>query len=150
RIPRQKAAHAELIIDLVPNLLSAEIAEPGRQFARIHPERNAGDEVQPLALVLPVIGRRVTHFGIAVDDRIESLQGGYEFTPGIDLDRHASIGCRGDLVGEALCTDADAGQILRPGCGHAPRNVPLRDRRSGKSSGSDASNAGRLDEGSAV
>src|SRR5690606_27769511 len=38
-ITRQECTNAELIIDLVPDLLTAEIADPGGELARAHPER---------------------------------------------------------------------------------------------------------------
>src|SRR5690606_30098870 len=44
RVARQEALHAELVIDLVPDLLAAEIAHPGGELARGHAVRHAGEE----------------------------------------------------------------------------------------------------------
>src|SRR5690606_4743832 len=72
-IAGKKSADAELIVDLVPDLLATEIADPGRQLARGHAERHPRDEAQSLTLVLPVVGRGMAHLGIAIDDGIERL-----------------------------------------------------------------------------
>src|SRR5690606_21319573 len=45
-IARQEALHAELVVDFVPDLLAAEEAHPGRELARGHAVRHAGEERQ--------------------------------------------------------------------------------------------------------
>src|SRR5690606_21207821 len=79
-IARQEALQPELVVDLVPDFLAAEIAHPGGELAAGHAERHAGEEAQPLALVLPVVGRAVADLGRAVDHSVQRLQARYHFT----------------------------------------------------------------------
>src|SRR5690606_4372664 len=97
-VTRQEALNAGLIVDRVPDLLTAEVTHPAGKLARGHAVRNAGEERQAGRLVLPVIGSAVAHFSIAVDDGVESLQARHQFASRIDLDRQAATRSGGDAV----------------------------------------------------
>jgi hypothetical protein len=43
-IARHETLHTELVVDLVPDFLAAQIADPGCQFAAGHAERHTGKE----------------------------------------------------------------------------------------------------------
>src|SRR5690606_32717293 len=110
-IARKEALHAELVVDLVPDLLSPHVAHPGCQFARGHAVGNAREEGETLMLVLPVIGCAVAHLCRAVDDRVESLKRRHQLARGINLDRQPPIGRGGDTVGQALGADTQTREI---------------------------------------
>src|SRR5690606_20764660 len=45
-VARQETLHAELVVDLVPDLLAAEVADPCGEFAGGHAVGHAGEERQ--------------------------------------------------------------------------------------------------------
>ena len=134
-VARQEPLDAELVIDLVPDLLAAQEPHPGGQLGRGHAVGHAGEERQRGRLVLPVIGRTVAHFGAAVDHRVQRLQRRHHLARRIDLHRQPATRSRGHAVGKPLRADAEAGKVLGPGGDHAPGDVALRDGGRGKGRG---------------
>src|SRR5690606_41343088 len=72
-VTRKEALHAELVVELVPDLLAAEVAHPRGEFARGHPVGHAGDERQAGVLVLPIVGRAVAPLRGAAAGRVDRL-----------------------------------------------------------------------------
>src|SRR5690606_15547586 len=146
RIAGKEALHTELVVNLVPDFLAAKIADPAGQLTRSHAVRHAGEERQTRALVLPVVGRSVTHLGRTVDDCVEGLKRRYQLAGSIDLDGQAPARSGRDAVCQTLRADAEAGKVLGPRGDHAPGLVALRNGRSrqSRSSGGACARKSRL------
>ena len=125
-VARQEALNAELVIDLVPDFLTAHIAHPGCQFWRGHAVGHAGKEGQRRRFVLPIIGGTVAHLGRAIDHGVQRLQRRHQLTCGVDLHGQTATGGRCDTVCQTLRTDTQTGEVFRPGGDHAPCDVALR------------------------
>ena len=121
---------AELGVEFVPQFLAAGEAQPAVHLPGGQPEGHAGEVVHGLALALPEIGRAVGDVGGAGLDRIEAFEGRHQFAGREQLDLQAAAAHLGDLVGQPLGVDADAGGIARPRRNHAPLDDILGDGRS--------------------
>jgi hypothetical protein len=128
-IAGEEALEAELVVDLVPDFLAAEVTHPCGKLAAGHAIGHAREEAEALALVLPVVRGAVAHFGRTIDHRIERLQARYHFAGSKDLNGQAAAGSTGDAIGKVLGANPEAGKVLWPGRDHAPGDVALAKSR---------------------
>jgi hypothetical protein len=110
-------------------LLTAAVADPGKQFVRSETKWYVAVKMKRRRLLLEVTGERVIHVGDAGTHRIESLEGAHESAGRKHLDFDAAAGAVGDRLRHPARAGKQARYVFGPVSHHLQLSDSLCDRR---------------------